>query len=367
MKTFDVDLESCRKRQSRLVETLQRESLDGALITQNVHVQWLTGVYFPPVFSSSVFLSADGELTLISPHKKPPIAAADNLERFDAKLHSTMRNDQSLACLETLARVVGKLGGQIGVEFSSFGPHAQSLVSGRVTDIEPLMYQLRRQKEKDELAKIQHAIDATEFMYKRARQIIQPGISEIEVFNELQTVAVDFFGEPLTGTGNDYQTASRGGPPRRGKTTQAGELYILDLGPAFRGYFADNARTLAVSGPTEDQTVASQWIAKALAHVEQSVRPGKSCRDLFNEVQQLLDQSPVGTFNHHLGHGIGLFPHEGPHLNPNWDDTFAAGDVSTAEPGLYDPQRLNAGIRIENDYVVTIDGVRNLSTFETSL
>ena len=101
--------------------------------------------------------------------------------------------------------------------------------------------------------------------------------------------------------------------------------------------------------------------------VESTVKPGVSCRQLFLEVQQILDASPVGVFNHHLGHGIGLAPHEGPHLNPNWDDTFAVGDVFTAEPGLYDPEKLKAGMRLENDYVVTETGVRLLTPFPLDL
>jgi Xaa-Pro aminopeptidase len=88
---------------------------------------------------------------------------------------------------------------------------------------------------------------------------------------------------------------------------------------------------------------------------------------VFHEVQQRLAEAPVGIFNHHLGHGIGLFPHEAPHLNPHWDETFEVGDVFTCEPGLYDEQALRAGIRLENDYLVTEDGVENLSPFPLEL
>src|SRR5690606_2576136 len=112
-----------------------------------------------------------------------------------------------------------------------------------------------------------------------------------------------------------------------------GELYILDLGPAFRGYFADNARTIAVTVPTDEQQEAWKHVTGVFRHIEQVVRPGKRARELFQEVQAMLDQAPQGIFNHHLGHGIGLFPHEAPHLNPHWDDVFEVGDVFTAEPG----------------------------------
>lgn len=368
MKQFEFDIEACRRRQQRLVQVLVEKEVAGTIVFDNANVQWLTGVYFPPVFVSAVHLSVDGTLTLIAPHKAPPVAAADVVERYDAKFHSTMRNDQCVACVQKMREVCGDLSAaRIGVEFSHYASHASANLTNQVVDIEPEIYQLRRRKEADELALIQHAINATGLMYEKARQLIEPGVSEIEVFNQLQKVAVDCFDEPLTGTGNDYQCGSRGGPPRGGRVANAGELYILDLGPAFRGYFADNARTIAVSQADENQTVAWEFIMKAFAHVESETRPGKSCKELFEEVQAILDQSPVGIFNHHLGHGIGLFPHEGPHLNPNWNDTFEVGDVFTAEPGLYDPETLRAGMRIENDYVVTETGVRKLTDFDLSL
>ena len=364
---FSIDIDLCKIRQARLLDVIHAKGLTGAVVFQNAHVQWLTGVYTSPLFCAAAFLDSDGELTLIAPHKIPEEYAADSVERYDAKFHSTMRNDQNLACVQKLAEVIGKQSGPLGVEYSSYGIHSRELIADRVEDIEPDLLYFRRRKDADELAKIQHAINATEKMYVRAREIIRPGITEIEVFNELQSVAVEHFGEAMTGTGNDYQCGSRGGLPRNNREAQPGELYILDLGPAFRGFYADNARTIAVSDPTEDQTKAWEYIMKAFEHVESEVRPGKSCKGVFEEVQEILDQSPVGVFNHHLGHGIGMFPHEAPHLNPNWDDTFEVGDVFTAEPGLYDVELLKAGMRIENDYVVTESGVQKLTDFPLNL
>ena len=53
-------------------------------------------------------------------------------------------------------------------------------------------------------------------------------------------------------------------------------------------------------------------------------------------------------------------------MNPNWDDQFNEGDVFTVEPGLY-TEALHAGIRIEEDYLVTSDGVRQLTSTPTEL
>ena len=49
------------------------------------------------------------------------------------------------------------------------------------------------------------------------------------------------------------------------------------------------------------------------------------------------------------------------------NDTFEVGNVFTCEPGLYDEPLLHAGMRLENDYVVTATGIENLSPFPMEL
>jgi Xaa-Pro dipeptidase len=365
---LELDLAACRARQRRLLDALQTQELDLLIVTQIEHVQWLAGPRFQWYFQPAAALTADGRLFLVAPRKWQGQAAADEVARYDAQWHSTLRNDQRAAATQVLVEMLASLPTprRVGVEFSTCGRRLPWTTGVEWVDVEPELFRQRRRKDADELARIRRAIAATGSMYQRAREIIQPGVSELEVFSALQTAAVAELGEMLTGTGNDYQCGSRGGPPRQGRVAEAGELYILDLGPAFRGYFADNCRTFAVSEASTVQQEAWSWVMRALEHVERHARPGKSCRELFNEVQALLDQAPCGVFNHHLGHGIGLFPHEAPHLNPNWDDVFQVGDVFTAEPGLYAPE-LRTGMRIENDYLVTETGVERLSNFSHEL
>jgi Xaa-Pro dipeptidase len=95
------------------------------------------------------------------------------------------------------------------------------------------------------------------------------------------------------------------------------------------------------------------------------VKPGKRCREFFEEVSAMFEESGM-QLTHHLGHGIGLFPHEAPHLNPNWDDNFQEGEVFACEPGFY-ARQYREGIRIENNYLVTKTGVELLSDFPLDL
>src|SRR5207244_13232349 len=139
-----------------------------------------------------------------------------------------------------------------------------------------------------------------------------------------------------------------GAPPNE-RPAKSGETYMLDLGPCFRGYFADNCRAFAVDRkPTDAQMKAWRAIVDGLAIVEQMAKPGARCNDIFHAVADHLKSASGKELKHHLGHGVGLQPHEYPHLNPKWDDTLLEGVALSAEPGDYGAD-LGGGLRIENN------------------
>jgi Xaa-Pro aminopeptidase len=344
------------------------------IVTQSEHVQWLTGARFGLAyqpFSPVAALDIDGHATLVAPVNRgrptPAGFAADSILPYEAQWHSTMRNDQRDASSQVLLQSLsGKIPKRVGVEFSSFGPHLAAEVDAELLDIEPILYYLRRRKDADELRMMRKAIDATRLMYEHARKVIEPGINELDLYNQLHAVAVKEFGEPATYFGQDFQCNARGGPPRD-RAAEEGELYILDLGAGFRGYFSDNARTICVgAAPSDAQQRAWDQIQKVFALVASYVKPGASCSELFEQAQAILGECQPWRFDHHLGHGVGLFPHEAPHLNPNWDDVFEEGDFFTAEPGLYHDE-LRSGMRLEHNYLVTADGVELLTDFPLEL
>jgi len=363
---YAVDLEACRGRQARLLAEMQRLGMDLVILTRGESVQWLTGVYVGPLFAPVATIDDSGKVTLALPERKASLpAAADLLVPYQAKWHSTLRDDQRAASTTALLDALTVRPKRVGGEWSCLGPRWLEAF-GDIEEIGPTMFELRRRKEPDELRMMQRANEANRAMYAAAREMIRPGVNELDVYNRLQAVAVSKLGESLTYFGQDFRCNARGGPPRD-RQAQAGELYILDLGVGFRGYYSDNARTIAVDGqPTEAQQQAWQRIADVFPLVESAIRPGASCRQLFEQVQAVLDDCQPWVFNHHLGHGVGLAPHEGPHLNPHWDDHFQPGDFLAVEPGLYHEQ-LRHGIRLEQNYLVTDTGVELLTDYPLEL
>ena len=367
-----LDSDRCRDRQQRICSQFAELGIDRAVFVSPENVQYLTGFRSHQLLRSVVCLDFDGTCTLVAPNSEPEAIAADTVLIYEAQWHATLRQEQMEVAARLLVDSVGGSSERLGLEFSERSPQlirafdVTDASLKQLTDIDPALWRQRRHKDPDELVMIRRAIDCTSAMYDRAREIIVPGISELRVFSELHAAAVDVAGEPLLALGNDYQCNSPGGPPRD-RPAQDGELFILDLGPCYRGYYADNCRTIAVSGePTDLQHEAWQVIVDVLDMVERSVRPGISCRDLFNQAKTMLDEYRPDAFIHHLGHGFGLYPHTAPHLNPHWDDVFEEGDTFTAEPGLY-TEELQAGIRLEQNYIVTSDGVERLTNFSLEM
>jgi Xaa-Pro aminopeptidase len=364
---YAVDVEACRGRQRRLLQALEPLDIELALLTRRESVQWLTGAYVRPPFEPMAAIDADGHVTLVVPdrQKSEPVAA-DVLLGYEAKRHSTNRDEQRAASSAVIQETLATAPKSVACEFEAFAPHVLLGWNATLAAIDAIVFALRRRKDADELRMHRRANEANRAMYERAREIVRPGANELDIYSELQATAVRTLGEPLTYFGHDFRSGDRGGAPRDRKI-EADELMILDLGVGFRGYYSDNARTIAVGGaPSVAQQQAWAAALNVLEMVQTEARPGASCRALFEKAQRQLDRCKPWAFNHHLGHGVGLAPQEGPHLNPKWEDTLAEGDFIAVEPGLYHAE-LRMGVRIEQNYLVTANGLQLMTDWPLEL
>jgi Xaa-Pro aminopeptidase len=367
MDPYAIDLDACRARQQRLLEAVEPLGVDLIVVSRRESVQWLTGMNVRAPFEPIAALTADGHVTLVVPDRQASEpAAANDVLGYEAKWHSTNRDEQRAASSAVMESKLARRPKRAGCEFEAFCPQLFLGWNAPLVEIDSIVFELRRRKDADELRMLRRANEANRAMYERARQIVAPGVNEMDMYAELHSVAVQTLGEPLTYFGQDFQAGSRGGPPRN-RRAEPGELFILDLGVGFRGYYSDNARTIAVGGdPTAKQREAWEAVAAMFGVIESEVKPGLRCRELFQRVDRELNKHGPWVFNHHLGHGVGLAPQEGPHLNPRWDDTLAEGEFLAVEPGVYH-EELRVGVRLENNYLVTATGAELLSDWPLQL
>ena len=117
----------------------------------------------------------------------------------------------------------------------------------------------------------------------------------------------------------------------------------------------DRWRLLAVPVPPADEQAAID-----------AVKPGVRAMDLDKTARDVITEAGYGEyFTHRLGHGLGISVHEFPSLHGSNEMKLEEGMVFTIEPGIYHPDI--TGVRIEDDVVVTSDGVEVLTKFPKEL
>lgn len=158
-----------------------------------------------------------------------------------------------------------------------------------------------------------------------------------------------------------------------------GEMLLIDVGADYQYYCADVSRTYPVNGKfTEEQAYWYNVLLRAQELVIQNMGPGKRINDSGIEARAFVAEKmveagilekPEMIANIYLrnfatvgraNHQIGLDAHDNCGEPSSPDDIFRPGMVYAVEPGIYlRDQKL--GIRIEDDVLITEDGVEVLT------
>jgi Xaa-Pro aminopeptidase len=145
-----------------------------------------------------------------------------------------------------------------------------------------------------------------------------------------------------------------------------GELVVVDAGCIVDGYASDYTRTFSTGGVNGEMREAYDVVIAAQQAALGGIRAGISGVEADALARDVIDASAFkGALGHGLGHGLGLDVHEAPRLSTESSDTLVPGNVVTVEPGIYVEGKF--GIRIEDDVVVTQEGVKNLTGFRKDL
>jgi Xaa-Pro aminopeptidase len=204
--------------------------------------------------------------------------------------------------------------------------------------------------------------------HARAREVIKPGVTELDVFTEVQAACQRAAGRAVVIYGdfraNSAQTPKAGGLPTQ-HVLEEGELFILDYSAVVDGYRADFTNTQAVGKPSSAQEMLFRLCQSAMNAGEKALRAGAAAKDIFAAASEPMKSAGYGPIPHHAGHGIGLAHPEPPILVPESEDALVEGDVVTLEPGLY-IQGIG-GIRIEHNYLITAAGYERISLHLISL
>jgi len=260
-----------------------------------------------------------------------------------------------------------------------------------IVDVRGTLDRMRLVKDAHELALMRRAGAISSEAHRRAMARARPGWHEYEVEAEL---AHEFLKNGAQAVA--YPSIVASGPNacvlhyrENDRQMADGDLLLIDAGCEYRGYASDITRTFPVngrfSGPQKD--VYELVLAAQLACLD-AVRPGVPFHDYHHVAERVLAQGLIdlrliegpldaalesGSYKrfymHRAGHWLGLDVHDaGLYQEKGESVQLEPGMVLTVEPGLYiragdgvPAHFADIGVRIEDDVVVTADGVENLT------
>lgn len=228
---------------------------------------------------------------------------------------------------------------------------------------------IRLIKTADEIALLKEAIRISEAALEATLQDVRVGQSETEIesilLRQLFAHGADGLSfEPIVAAGdNSAQPHAKARPDYRIKE---GDALLIDFGASWRGYNADITRTFFVKQVSEFDRAFYETVLAANERGKAVTRAGITASEVDDSVQKVLESSQFAQFaRHKTGHGLGLDVHEAPQIMRGNDTLLEQGMVFTVEPGLY---RIGeCGVRIEDDVVVTENGMECLTSFPREL
>ena len=352
----------------RLKERIKEDGLDGLVVSKGSDIKYLTG------FSGEYGVA----VLVVTPEKD--YFVTDSRFEYQASLEvpecevTVFGSGHGYSYFTTVGEVIHKAGlKKVGImqdEISHFS--YQVLVSKapkvEYVQAEPYLAQLRMIKTEEEIELIKTACNISERSFYALLDTIKPGITEIDIANELEYQfrrhgGSGFCFETIVASGPDHGANCHARPSLRKLLT--GDFITIDFGTYYNGYCSDITRTVALGQPKEKELLKIyQTVSKAKETAEALLKEGVVMKDLDHAARGVIEKEGYKLV-HGLGHGIGLDIHEIPFLNKEGEYRLEAGVVHTIEPGIYVPGV--GGVRIEDDYLITQEGAERITNITNTL
>ncbi len=354
------------RRQERLRQELITRKLDLFVAAPSTNFQYLTG--YNPGRSERL-------IALLVPAKGAPVIVCPSFEVERIKQNTSVQDLRGWAEQEDPWKLVDKAlnqmkplhrRGDIGLEqtFDYASYVRLDDVTGsnwRIQTGQPITERLRIIKYPEEVALIRQAIAVTEASIAATFAALAAGMTEREVASRLSD-EMRSRGAPGGGLVQFGPSSAlpHGGPG--GPKLEREMVVLIDAGSPVTGYESDITRTIWWGdAPSEEFKKVFNTVHDAQTAALQFGRPFTTlCQEMDRTARKVITDAGYGQyFTHRLGHGMGMDGHEVPYLVEGNETRLEPGMVFTIEPGIY--QLGKFGVRIEDDFLMTENGIEALS------
>jgi Xaa-Pro aminopeptidase len=271
--------------------------------------------------------------------------------------------------------------GRVGLELS-LGTQASDRMVGEPTtftkawfdafpdaaDATLLLARARMLKTEQEIARLRIANEIAAQAMHHVRRRIEPGMKESEAaaiwqgYVHGQGTARDDvelalpFSLVWAGKGIKTFTATSDLP------IVEGEPVLFEIWVCADGYWADHTKNLVIGELKAEYAELEEQLMAVYTYINGCVHLHHSMAELDKTAREkLADMGYPGQPTHPICHGVGARAHEPPYPHQAGGGTFEESMVLAIEPGVYWDG--GGGLRVEDNFLVTVDGLEKLSSF----
>jgi len=274
------------------------------------------------------------------------------------------------SCREDLLRILKENNpGKIALNYSKNSANADGLTYGKYLQLiellegtdfisrfipaEDIIAKLKGKKTREELDRIQHAVDNTLSIIDKLTVFVRPGYTEKEIarflIDERKKTGLpaswDEEHNPAVFAG-PQDTGAHSGPTE--KKLERGHVFNIDFGVKYKEYCSDLQRTWYVlreneKKPPEEVLRGFSVIKESIHRAFNAIKPGAKGVEIDRINRQYLIEKGYEEYPHGLGHQVGRSAHDGGALlAPAWERygnlpfiPLEEGQVFTIEPRIY--------------------------------
>lgn len=226
-------------------------------------------------------------------------------------------------------------------------------------DVTEDLENIRAVKTPSEIKNIQYACNVTAEIMKEMRKVIKPSISENDLKQTIGSKIAEkgckpaFFDIILNSGKNSAIPHSI----NSNKKIRKNEPVLVDFGCRYNGYHSDMTRMFCCGALPREMKEKYDIILSLMEELKDFIKPGMNASEVDALARERLKKYGK-NFILATGHGVGLLPHEKPHISKKSKDILKEGMVFSIEPGIYFKKY---GLRIEDMFLLTKKGIKVLT------
>jgi Xaa-Pro dipeptidase len=381
-----TELEHRVKRLQQLMET---QGLDAIIILQNADLFYFTGT----IQSGALYVPGEGQ----------PIYMVRR-DACRARMECGLKEVVPFSSMKEIPDILARYGyvtpAKIGMELDAvpvafFERYRSVFPDARFADATPAIRTVRAIKSHYEIHIMKDAADQVDKIYRRAKEVIREGMTDIELAAELEYVARReghqglirmrafngemMFGHTFSGADTaapaytDTPLGGMGPNPSFGqgaswKRIERNEPVIIDFAGSYDGYLVDQTRMFAIGEVSDRLRKGYEDMLAVQERMKELAAPGVSWGDLYDAclaraVELGYGDSFMGASGSQvsfIGHGLGIEIDEYPFIARGFaDQRLERGMAFAFEPKVVFPGEGSAGI--ENTFYLSDEGLKQLT------